>query len=184
MNNRADIIKELFALIRGKNISTYDKETLIKIISLIEDYSHKNYLLMLENELASLSFNEDTDIKNEILILKMKSIISDLEKKSFYKKVIQNNCAIYYYKDKIDIYLKSLTEIDTIFEIIENNNKIYSVELIITHDKKNKSNRFIDETVQILINRNNYKHEISDLCHKYLNNGITKTLLLRGKILI
>lgn len=183
MNTRKELIKKLFKLLREKNISVYDKELFIKILNLIKEYTKEDYISLLEKEILSIDFNDENSIKEEVMIFKIKSIISDFESKSYIKKIVYKDFTAYYYIDNIDIYIKTMNNMDEIFKLInESLNDSILLDLIIMYNKKDETEKFFPKPTKLPIDIKNYKENIINLLNDNINNSNIRTILIKIKI--
>lgn len=91
----------------------FKKESLIKIIQLHDDIFEEKFIEKLIKKLLNISSNE------EIFVIKINSIISDIKDNKYSKKTIFKDYTMYFYGTYIDIFIKEHADIDDLTKEIK-----------------------------------------------------------------
>lgn len=114
------------------DVDKLNKEILLKIIYLYNEISDNNIYEFIKKKL--LLYEKD-ELSCQLILNRINSILSDLNKKNYIKKEIFYTFSVYYYEKHIDIFLKNEPEIHEIIdEIIKKNPK----NVLLQYNNKNK----------------------------------------------
>lgn len=124
-----------------------DKNSLSKLIHLYNYVSDDDIYTSIQKK---ISVKKLTDIEKELILIKIKSILTDFQKK-YLKKVICSDYALYHYPRYIDIYVKNSNSFDRITREIRS---LQPEEiLLIQLDKKHEQSiKFVELSNDVIEN--------------------------------
>jgi len=153
-------LEELKNKLQKKKIEELNKETLLKIIELIEKTSENKIYEIIE-KIINDNFKEKKKIENDFILLRIKSILTDIKKKKYEKKISYENYTIYYYKTHIDIFKEIECEYETIVEEIKKLEKSKNLSIFIGNKNILFSEKIISKEVEeTLKNNSNFNIKI------------------------
>jgi hypothetical protein len=137
------------------DLNLLDRGVLIKIINLYQDLSK----IVISDELINIYEREEDNFKKELILIRINSILSDINKKKYIKKEIHKGFFIYYYENYTNIYIKNKNAIE---KIMNNINDIEHDSIYIIEKEKNSYIKKKIENISFLEKEiNNLKIESS-----------------------
>lgn len=140
--------------LKNIKIKELDKDKILLFLDWFEEISDKSIIDWSINIIEKLEYEND-EFKKEIFMIKFKNIINKLNENKFIKKIIYPFYSIYYYNNKIIIYLKRGADALSLYKNINEFNikkiKINKKEIIKKKIKKSSQEVLLTNSEELNI---------------------------------